>query len=77
MSGFSDENTVENFTLEHLLLSEICAREICEVCLQTFRHNKICSKLAHFLRNLQTSRANKTQEFLGLGMRNFRGIVFI
>ena len=47
-----------------------------KVCLQTFRNN-ICSKLIHILRNLQTSRANKTREFLGLGMLNFQGIVFI
>ena len=68
---------IENFTLERLLPSEICTCEICEVCLQTFRHNKICSKLTHFLRNLQTSQANKTRELLGLGTWNFRGIVFI
>ena len=68
---------VENFTLEHLLLSEIYTREICEICLETFRSNKICSKLAYFLRDLQTSRINKTREFSGLGMRNFWGIVFI
>ena len=29
-----------------------------KVCLQTFRGNKICSKLVYFLRDLQTSRAN-------------------
>ena len=29
-----------------------------KVCLQTFRNNRICWKLAYFLRNLQTSRVN-------------------
>ena len=29
-----------------------------KVCLQTFRNNRICKKLAYFLRHLQTSRAN-------------------
>ena len=33
-------------------------------------------KLAYFLRSLQTSR-EITQEFLGLRVRNFQGIVFI
>ena len=28
------------------------------VCFQTLRRNRICKKLAYFLRNLQTSRAN-------------------
>ena len=43
-----------------------------KVCLQTFRNNRICEKLAYFLRNLQTSRANisrilriKNAEFSG------------
>ena len=41
-------------------------------CLLTFRNNRICEKLAYFLRNLQTSRANisrilriKNAEFSG------------
>ena len=28
------------------------------VCLQTFGNNRICQKLAYFLKNLQTSRAD-------------------
>ena len=43
-----------------------------KVCLQTFRNNRICWKLACFLRNLETSRANnlrilkiKKTKFLG------------
>ena len=31
------------------------------VCLQTFRDNKICWKLVYFLRNLQTLRANNSR----------------
>ena len=30
-------------------------------CLQTFRNNRICLKLAYFLRNLQASRANNSR----------------
>ena len=32
-----------------------------KVCLQTFRNNTVCQKLAYFLRNLQTSRANNSR----------------
>ena len=32
-----------------------------KVCLQTFRNKRICKKLAYFLRNLQTSRANNSR----------------
>ena len=35
-----------------------------ENCLQTFRNNRICLKLAYFLRNLQITRANELR-FLG------------
>ena len=36
---------------------DICTWDILKVCLQTFRNNRICLKLAYFLRNLQTSQA--------------------
>ena len=58
---FIRKQCVKDFTLKHLLLFEISAHEICEVCLQTFRNNRICKKLAYFLRNLQTSRANNSR----------------
>ena len=32
-----------------------------KVCLQTFTNSRICHKLAHFLRNLQTSQANNSR----------------
>ena len=32
-----------------------------KVCLQTFRNNRICLKIAYFLRNLQTSRGNNSR----------------
>ena len=32
-----------------------------KVCLQTFRKNRICKKLAYFLRNLKTSRGNNSR----------------
>ena len=56
---------VEDFMLKHLLLSEICTREICEECV--YKHSETIDyvkKLAYFLRNLQTS------ELLGSRMRN-------
>ena len=43
------------------------------------QNNRICEKLANFLRNLQTSRINRIRilEFLELRMLNFEGIVFL
>ena len=35
--------------------------DIWKVCLQTFGNNRICSKLAYFLRNFQTSPANNSR----------------
>ena len=35
--------------------------EMWKVCLQTFRNNRICKKLAYFLRKLQVSRANDSR----------------
>ena len=32
-----------------------------KVCSETFRNNRICEKLAYFLRNLQTSRENNSR----------------
>ena len=69
----SDKNNMfKGFTLKHLLLSEICTREICEKFI--YKHSETIGyvKLAYFLRNLQTSRENssiilriKTAKFLG------------
>ena len=41
--------------------SDIRTRGICNVCLQKYRNNRICKKVAYFLRNLQTSRANNSR----------------
>ena len=46
-----------------------------KVCLQTFRNNRICWKLAYFLRNLQTSRANNSR-ILGTKNAKFSGYCF-
>ena len=35
-------------------------RDVWKVCLQTFRNNKICEKLAYFFKKLQTSLANNS-----------------
>ena len=35
--------------------------DIWKACFQTIRNNRICLKLAYFLRNLQTSRANNSR----------------
>ena len=48
-----------DFTLKHLLLSEICARDMCEKFV--YKHSetkKYVKKLAYFLRNSQTSQVN-------------------
>ena len=59
----------EDFTLKHLLLFEICARDILEkVCLQTFKKNRICPKLAYFTNNYN-------YRLLGLRMWNYENIV--
>ena len=39
----------------------IRTRDMWKVCLQTFRKNRICWKLAYFLRTLRTSRANNSR----------------
>ena len=44
--------------------------------LRTDRNNRICSNVAYVLRKLQTSPLI-TQEFLGLRMGKFQGIVFM
>ena len=46
-----------------------------KVCLQTFRNNRICKKLAYFLGNLQTSRANNS-EILWIQHAKFSGHCF-
>ena len=46
-----------------------------KVCLQTFRNNRICKKLAYSL-GIYKLHGQITQEFLGLRIRNFQGIVF-
>ena len=53
---------VEDLTLRRLLIFEIYVGEICKkFFLRTSRNNTIYKKLAYFLRNLQTSRANNSQ----------------
>ena len=47
-----------------------------KVCLKTFRNNRICQKLAYFLRNLNKLHGEITRELLGLRMRSFQGIAF-
>ena len=68
---------VEDFTLKHLLLFEICTHEICEKFV--YKH----SETIEYVKNLPTFwEINKlhgqiTWEFLGLRMQNFQSIVFI
>ena len=49
--------------------------DIWKVGLQTFRSNRICSKLAYLLRNLQTSRANHSR-ILRIRNAKFSGYCF-
>ena len=52
--------------LQHLLLFDICAREICEKFV--YKHIETIEYVLY---------GQITREFLGLRMRNFQGIVFI
>ena len=59
---FTWKQYVEDFTLKHRLIFEICAREICEKFVYKHTQTKrICSKLFYFLRNFQTSRVNNSR----------------
>ena len=68
---------VENFTLKHLLLFEICTRKICEKFV--YKH----LETLEYVKNLPTFYEiyklhwKITREFLGLRMRNFHGSAFI
>ena len=53
----------------------IRTREIWYVCLQTYRKNRICYKVAYFLRKIQTSRVNKSR-ILGCKNVKFSGYCF-
>ena len=48
---------------------------ILKLCLQTFRNNRICQKLAYFLRNLQTSWADDSR-ILRIKNAKFSGYCF-
>ena len=48
-------------------------RDIWNICLQTCRNNRICWRVAYFVRKIQTSQA---REFPRLRIRDFQGIVF-
>ena len=50
----------------------IRTRDMWKVCLQTFRKNRICWKLAYFLRTLRTSRANNSRILRIKNMKLFR-----
>ena len=50
--------------------------DMSKVCLQTFRNNRVCSKLAYFLRNLLNS-WKILWEFMGFRIWNFQSIFFI
>ena len=47
-------------------------RDIWKVCLQTYRNNRICSKVAYFLRKIQTARINNSR-ILRIKNANFSG----
>ena len=59
---FMSKQYNEDFTIKHLLLSEICAREIYEKFV--YKHSETIEyvkKFAYFLRNLQTLRTNNSR----------------
>ena len=74
---FTEKYYFEDFTLKHLLLFEICAREVCEKFV--YKH----SETIEYVKNLPTFKkiyklyGKIIREFLGLRMQNFRGVVFI
>ena len=47
------------------------------VCLQTYRNNRMRQKVAYFFKKKMHPPRVKIQEFLGLRMRNFHGIISI
>ena len=50
---------------------DMCTWDMWQVCLQTFRNNRIRLKLAFFLKNLQTSRSNNSRIFNRIQMNFF------
>ena len=54
---------------------DICTWDMWKVCLQTLRNNRICQKLAYFLKNLQTSGANISR-ILRIKIAKFSGYSF-
>ena len=54
---------------------KMCTWYMWIACLQTFRSNRICWKLAYFLRNLQTSRTNNLR-ILMIKHAKFSGFCF-
>ena len=68
---------LKDFTLKHLLLSEICARVICEKIV--YKHSETIEYVKNqptFLKKYKLH-VQITQEFLGLGMQNSQVIAFI
>ena len=49
---------------------DIRTRDIWNGCLQTYRNNRICYKVAYCLRKIHISRVNYSRIVLGLGMRH-------
>ena len=49
---------VQEFTSKHFTFWDMRIWDMWNVCVQTFRNNRICYKLAYFLRNLQTWKVN-------------------
>ena len=72
---FTRKSYVENFILKPLSLFDMRTWGMWKVCLQTFRNNRICWKLAYSLRNLQTSRANNSR-ILRIKNAKFSGYCF-
>ena len=68
---------MENFSLKHLLLFEICAHEIFEKFV--YKHSEAIEYVRNLATFLEIYKLHRqiTREFLGLRMRDFQGIVFI
>ena len=55
---------------------DISTRDIWNVCLQTYRNNRICYKVAYFLRKIQNTRVNNSK-ILRIKDAKFQVMIFI
>ena len=67
----------EDFTLKHLLLFEICAREICGKFVYKHSETIEMSKISLLFKKFKNFTGKSLENSLGLRMQNFLAIAFI